>query len=206
MFSAILHLLTNPMRKMIIVNNQKGFIQVFIALIFALFLGGMLYFAWPHIPHKESGHNNEGDYRVELIETERDEKFLEPETQTVDNLDSSEDITQKITLTKEWRKQYFIEHEENSTTTQQVELPLDVTLEAEKEIKKRFSITLEEKQTFAYEFTLSVPAKTSSIFEFEWKEIWQHGKINVYKGERLLQSIPFRVSSILTCGQKHSTK
>ncbi len=140
-----------------------------------------------------------------FVETDRTEEALGDERRQIDNSKSPVELTRRFTIGREWTQSYTLDREKVRSDHSELkvggaELP-SLTLAAENTLKERYSITSAMKQTYEEEITVVVPQRTSLTLIFHWKRLWQHGKIQAYRADKMLFEMPFKVAVGLTFDQ-----
>jgi len=134
--------------------------------------------------------------RAEVTETHRSEEPIGEDRRSIDNTQSRSEFTRKISVSKGWTRTYEIEHSQETTLTGGLNVKASslaqIEASAEQAIQERYAIAQTERQTYTEEVTVRVKGETHLHLTFLWKRIWQHGVVEMYQGNELVEKVPFR--------------
>jgi ribosomal protein L32 len=120
---------------------------------------------------------------ITLTETHRSEELTGRDERLIDNSSGPSDLNRKLMLAREWSRQYQVERERSTMSRNSMGLTgqdiIRVSAETERALKERYSITDTSRETYTEEVEVSVPAGARVRITIEWKNLWQHGVLNV---------------------------
>ena len=131
---------------------------------------------------------------------------LGDEVRVIDNSRSSSPAMRVVRLTREWVRTCTVDTEHISMIHGSAGVGirvLELKIEAERTLMKKYSTTTEHRETFQEEVTITVAPRTKSTIVFSWKEIRQSGVVQVAAG-RSEARIPYEVVTGLTFDQQQT--
>jgi hypothetical protein len=131
---------------------------------------------------------------------------LGDEVRVMDNSRSSSPAMRVVRLTREWVRTCTVDTEHISMIHGSAGVGirvLELKIEAERTLMKKYSTTTEHRETFQEEVTITVAPRTKSTIVFSWKEIRQRGVVQVAAG-RSEARIPYEIVTGLTFDQQQT--
>jgi len=128
---------------------------------------------WEFFWHKPVG----ASWRVVRVEPRGiSEEFLPGvETLRIDNLQGQTAVSRSLTILKEWRQTYVIEHEKAQTTTKQFEPTVTSSAMVKRTVenlcREKYSYSERKKQVLEEKVAVEVPPHASVWVQLRWKKI-----------------------------------
>jgi len=140
-----------------------------------------------------------GDVSIfEFTETDRWEESLGSDLRLIDNSKGSGSVTRKLTVNKEWSKNYAVEFEKAVKVQGEMNfdivkiISLKTTIEGN--LKKKYSISENTKYAYTDEVSVEIKPSTKVSYRFKWKRVWQNGLIKCLdQSGQAVAFIPFQV-------------
>lgn len=134
----------------------------------------------------------------QLVETDRWEEPLGSDRRIIDNSKGTGRVTRKLTISKEWSKNYTVEFEKAVKAGGEVGFKLlstfDTKANIEVNLRKKYSISESVKNIYTDEVSVEIEPQTKVMYCFTWKCIWQNGVVKCLdQHDREIAFIPFRV-------------
>jgi hypothetical protein len=142
---------------------------------------------------------------TEVTETERYEQPIGDDRQTVDAGQSSSEITQTMTFSRQWTQTITIDSEKSETWNVGGSLSVadlaKLQASAENAIKTSRGLSQESSQTTTREVQVTVKAGKRMQVLLHWKKIWQAGVVELAGPKDARVAMPYAVAVDVTFDQ-----